>query len=235
MLSHNLASIENWILENGWVIISISKISALYLAIKFVLITNIDNRGIKDFIRINLRLPDVNVLVVLTSLYIIFFVTCRTGVKSGETFFLQQLISYAGTIVFFATDIIYYAFLKFWYKDFQKNKSKKNYIYELIIPMLFFISGRLTIPYAKNYTVVVALLSFISFIFVIMNEKKLIEGLLIVIFFSAPMLAFLGEDIVLGNIYSNLIITNPTWKLILFSNVLVTMTYLYFFNKRSER
>lgn len=217
LLKHNVAQIEEWIYEHGWIIVILAKILSTYIILKFVTLKNSYRKPLKEFYQNDLRVPSGDIFV----LSLFFFIS---NLIFGKPFYFEHLrveffkilISFFSIIAFYFTDLLTIYFIE---KHFSISKLDRL-IRMLFYLLIFYLSNKFVFPmvYFKEASSSTSplfemkiLMSFHFFIILyfglvfngIKDRVKIIgNGLFYLIFFVAPFSAFFGQDPLWGDLFS---------------------------------
>lgn len=148
ILGHNIGTIADWIVDRGWIQISITKILIFMLAIQFMRLRNKKYAHIRGMLRNSFAIPRHESFVV-----ILFLLLSMIGV--GDIYFNhayifepgRMLLSTLGTFIFFGIDLILILILDVFHPlKHQKDIRRKIFLFSL----LFYLVTRATFIYEQT-------------------------------------------------------------------------------------
>lgn len=147
-LDHNLGVIAEWLSDNGWLIVSFTKLTTFLIFIKFLELKSDLFKKLKTILRNAMIQPRREFLVCLILLisWPIFLnqVTYQQEFLMGLSDFVQILV---GNIVFYGIDILFVLSLDSLYPlNGQRDLKYKH----LVFPLIFYAANRITFMFEMN-------------------------------------------------------------------------------------
>jgi hypothetical protein len=228
-LDHSLSIIENWIFDQGWEILTVTKIISTYIIFKFIIIRTDSRKPMHDLlIRGNARLSKS---ILIISAYALFYLmTFGRPVKSDQVSIeiLKILSSYFGIIIYFMCDIIILNLIEILYPSSEKYRKYKI----ILLPILNHIFIVWSVPYARNISYQIY---FIFFILIYLSQLKKLNWtypLLYLAVVIAPIFSVMGLDFIWGSSYSFFVMRG---ELQFFHYLILTITTILFIRyKKAE-
>lgn len=148
ILGHNIGTIADWIVDRGWIQMSVTKILIFALAIQFMRLRNKKYAHIRGMLRNSFAIPRHESFVV-----IFFLLLALVGV--GDIYLnpayifepTRIFISTLGTIIFFGIDLILILILDVFH---PLKQAKDTFRKILLFSLLFYLVTRATFIYEQT-------------------------------------------------------------------------------------
>ncbi|GEM_PF-4452927 len=223
LLEHDLRIIEDWITDQGWQIIIISKVLALIPIYIWFEFKNDSKNFLISKMSSGINTPDIEAVVLIIAAFTLTLLF--NVISSNNTFtdinFFRFSISYLGTVVFILTDfIIIHAF------NFVMPISQRHYIVGcLLLPAITQIATIIIFPYCTNFNASIYLN--LSMVLLLTKTATASWGnsLLFVLACIGPFASFLGTDILWGNHYSLYKISHENFTLAMAAFYIIAICY----------
>lgn len=225
LLNHSLGVIENWIFSNGWEIVILAKAISFYCILKFFKLNSMYAFSIKTAIKHGLIRPNKELLVVITFLFLFtVFLGRPSPTDHINNEFFKNIISYGGTLLFFAFDFIIIKVLDTHYPSGKLHRAIKI----IFFPLIMIIFSKISFLYAKN-------INFLSYFILLIclylgdwRTNNWSFPILFLILFACPVSTLLGQDLIWGSTFSIYQLSSPLKPSHFTTIVLIMLSYLNF-------
>lgn len=199
LLDHSFEAIESGIFDNGWGLIIISKLVALFVVMKIYVLNKNDRPSLKKLAMDHLTLPRKEVFPILLSYWGMFLLMENSSLVTGVEF--EKVIkSFFYAFVFYWSDLFLLAQI-----SRKENKfALKNFLY----PLFFIITSKLSfllITVSDEIGQITIFITFFNMVVLLFlgntrgNKFSLSGPLIFLIAYICPMISFFGLDPVWGN------------------------------------
>jgi hypothetical protein len=200
ILNHNIGTIADWIVDRGWIVISLTKIFIFSLATQFMKLRTKKFVLIKGMLRNAISIPRTESFVVL--LFLILGIVALGDIKINPSYFLdfwRSFSSVIGTFIFFAVDLFFLLFLDI----FNPLKTDEEHFNKIIIfPFLFYIFTKMTFIYEQMVSFKLYGYFLLILYIAYWRRRNWTLPILFISVFFVPLFTFLGLDPVWGNSFS---------------------------------
>lgn len=231
-LEHNLKIINEWIFDNGWEIVSLGKVFASYLFLKFILVASIQRKPFRELFLSGILFPTAEILVLLGGL-IFFFIFAGGGQLEplAKASFVRSVVISLGIMTFYMTDI----FVLLGIQKIYPIREKYRLLIIPVISLVLFLFSKMIYPFAKGMDTLV--LSNLILFQVLMGWKKYNWTLasLLCLFFVVPAAVFTGLDPVGGHEFSLFALSSEIGGVIYFIIVSLSVSYLFYKHKTDRK
>ncbi|TDJ06851.1 MAG: hypothetical protein E2O68_04305 [Deltaproteobacteria bacterium] len=201
LLDHSIEAIESWISDNGWGLITASKLIALFIVMKFHVLNKNDKPTFKKLTLDHFIFPKKEFYPILLAFIGLFFVLESVNFVVGE-FELDNVIkSFFYAFLFYFSDL----FLLAQISSNGKTSRLKNFLYPLIFVIIAKTSFLLiTVSDEKGQlTLLITYLNMVLLMFISglnrENKFSLLAPLIFLIFYICPIISIFGLDPVWGD------------------------------------
>ena len=223
LLNHRLGVIEEWISQNSYQILILSKILSLAVILSFVNVRSTMKNPIKTLLRKGLIFPHYKVLAIsFLQIFIIIFLASPEWGSRSDISFLNIATSFVGTVLFYLLDI----FLLVALHDMIPVKGWPVFGLNLICSIIFFVVARFTFFYGTNVDGLIFFNSFFCFYLSRFGKSNWTLPLIWLILVAAPLASLMGMDILWKNTHALFEFTQKLDKTELFIIMLVSILYL---------
>jgi hypothetical protein len=201
LLDHEMGVIENWLNRNTWEVLILSKFTSGYLTIKSLYLNNYQFWDIKLFLKKTIHLPDQKLVIIVLFIVIFLYALLNqfgSEFISRENEFTFPLTSYLGSILFYMVDICVLSYSLVHMEVTKKQKLKLN----IVIPIIFYITTKIALPYVDKYTIFIFLHCISLNILILKNDKNFSNSIFYALFVIGPLATLLGIDLVWDNSYA---------------------------------
>jgi hypothetical protein len=200
ILGHNIGTIADWIVDRGWIQISITKILIFMLAIQFMRLRNKKYAHIRGMLRNSFAIPRHESFVVI--IFLLFSLIGAGDIYFNQAYIFEPtriLFSTLGTLIFFGIDLVLILILDV----FHPLKHKRDTLRKItIFSLLFYLVTRATFIYEQTIS-----FKLFSYFFLILycaywRRRNWSLPLLVVSTILVPAFALFGLDPVWGETFS---------------------------------
>jgi hypothetical protein len=199
LLDHSFEAIESGIFDNGWGLIIISKLIALFVVMKIYVLNKNDRPSLKKLAFDHFTFPKREVFPILLSYWGMFLLMERTSFVTGVEY--EKVIkSFVYAFIFYWSDLFLLAQI-----SKKENKfSLKNFLY----PLFFIITSKLSfllITVSDEIGQITIFITFFNMMVLLFlsntrgNKFSLSGPLIFLMAYICPMISFFGLDPVWGN------------------------------------
>lgn len=221
LLDHEISIVENWLHNNTWEIITLSKLLSLFVVIKWFSIRLYELTTIKELSKTLLNWPKGEAFVISTFCLVSFLALGKPAPSEHNyIYWYHNIASYFGVFLFYALEFILIVYLK---EVFGALEGRKLFLTKFSFLVTFTIAYRLTIPdyYQLNFY---SIFCFATLLYLVdRNLKSWSNVVCFLVVFVCPMATVFGMDPVWGDDYS---LFNFTDK---FNNLLMLLVWLISF------
>lgn len=201
LLDHEISVVENWLHNNTWEMLVLSKSLAFYLIMKWFSIRLYEASTIKELFKRFLNWPRPEAVVVSVFSLISFIALARTiPSEHNYLYWYHYLASYGGIFLFYGLEFLLLTYL---YEVFGPIKDeRKQVLAKVFFLILFMIGYRVSIP---DYYHMAFFSAFCFATLLYLSEREIKNWSNVVCFlilFICPMASFFGFDPVWGSDYS---------------------------------
>lgn len=229
LLDHEMGIIENWLNRNTWETLIFSKLLSALCTVKSLMLNNYNYLSFKGFFQDKLKLPEIKVGVIVLFIVIFLYALLNqfgSELINRETEITFSITSYLGSILFYLVDI-FVLFYSFVHMDLTK---RQKYILMMFIPIIFFITTKIALPYVEKYTLFIFLHVITLSIFMFQDKSNFSNVLLYTFVVIGPLSTLLGIDLVWDNSYA--FYTYPSTVPILGIFLIWVSAIVYYFRSR---
>lgn len=200
LLNHNIRTIGDWIVDRGWALIILSKISIFYIALQFIRLKSKKINLVRSYFRNSIKLPRKEILTALLFLLVGLMGLGNIGLNKTLIFELDRMIfSVAGTFVFFSVDYALLIVLEIFFPISEvKDRNRRLFIF----PLLFYCFTYATFIYEQTVTFKLYAFFFLLLYLGEWRRRNWTMPLLFLVAFLIPCYAFFGMDPVWRSNYS---------------------------------
>lgn len=229
LLDHDMGIIENWLNRNTWETLIFSKLLSASCTVKSLMLNNYNYFTLKSFIKKKIVIPEINVSVIVLFIVIFLYALLNqfgSELIERETEITFSITSYLGSILYYLIDffVLFYSFV-----HIDLTKRQKIILISLI-PIIFFVTTKVALPYVEKYTLFIFLHVITLAIFMFQDKKNFSNILLYTFFVIGPLGALLGIDLVWDNSYA--FYSYPSTVPILGVFLIWLTALLYYFRSR---
>lgn len=231
-LDHGLNIINEWVFDNGWEIVMMTKVISTYLFLKFILVVSIQRKPFKHLFFTGILFPGREVLISLAG-FIFFFIFAGGGElePASKGNFLRAAVIYAGVSVYYLTDIFVLLAIQKMYPIREKYRLMLSPVLALIIVLI----SRKIFPFAKGMDSLVFSNLVLSQVLIGWRRHNwTLPGLFVLVLLS-PAAVLLGLDPIAGEEFSLFVLSEKIGGAIYFAIVLLSASYLYYKRKTDEK
>lgn len=201
LLDHEMGIIENWLNQNSWEILITSKLGSAILTLKSLMLNNYQLKSFRAFFKQTLHLPKrKNLVFVLFIIIILYALLNQFGSelirRDGEYSF--SLTSYLGASFFYLIDVV----VIFYCLIHMEITLRQTLILNLILPLFFYVTTKIALPYVDKYTIFIFLHIITLNIFMFKDRDNFSNCILYAFGVIGPLSALLGIDLVWDNSYA---------------------------------
>ena len=232
-LGHRLPDVEDWMFEHQWEILSISKVTALFVVFRFLSIRGNFRRPFNDIVNLS---DIINYKVIFVGLFFLLMVSLYIGrpIQNDTDFYFLRLSSSAiGNIVFLLSDTFLWFALSIFY---PLEKGWKRFAM-VLFPILCLYLVQTFILYGRNVDTITFIHFLVSSFLIhfgsINNRPSWGAAFLYSIVVQCSLSTFFGLDPIWRELYSPFRLGDGI-KSIEYM-VLVVIMFGYFFYKKYMR
>ena len=223
LLDHRLGIIEEWIFQNSYQILMLSKSLSLIGILSFIHVRAVVKNPIKIIIRKSFIFPHYKVLAIsFLQIFVIIFLAVPKWSGDGDVSLLNIITSFVGTVLFYLFDV----FLLVSLQDMIPIKGLSVLLLNLIYSIIFFGVAKFTFFYGTNVGGFIFFNSFFCFYLAQLGKNNWTFPLIWLILVAAPLASFMGMDILWKNTYALFEFTQKLDKIELFIVMIVSILYL---------
>lgn len=229
LLDHEISIVENWLHQNTWEIITISKGVSLFLIIKWFSFRLYRLSSLKELSQALLRWPKGEAFVVAAFSFVSFLALGKFSANEHNyLYWYHNIASYLGIFLFYGLEFILMAYLV---EVLGNLEGRKLYITKVIYLFIFFIAYRVTIPdyYQLNFY---SLFCFATLLYLVGDKfRNWSNGVCFLILFICPLASLFGMDPVWGDDYSLFKLADKFNNLLMLLVWLISFCYYKFRNQ----
>lgn len=203
-LGHGLKIIDEWLYQNGWMIISFSQFLSLFVSFQTVSMWSDRRQLLAPLTRQGWVASKRSFITILGFLWlgIIFW-----GIPEFklETDIFKNLVAMLGICLFYGVNVFYLGVLN---EIFPLSRTQKN-LQILIFPIFFWIMAEISFPYRSAWGGEIALILSFSLYLYFWRGENWTHPTLFLVAFASPAGAFLGSDPLWDASFSFGKISNP--------------------------
>ena len=223
LLDHRLGIIEEWIFKNSYQILLLSKVLAFAGILVFVNVHSGMNRTWLTILKKGALFPQYKIFVVsFLQICVIVFLGSPQWNEQSDIVFLNLVVSFVGTILFYFIDVFLLVILDNIIPVAGRSAFWLNFFY----PAIFFVVAEITFRYGSNINGLIFFNSFFCFYLVRMGRSNWTYSLIWLILVAAPTGSLMGMDILWKNTYALFNMTQTIGNLDMFVLVLISIIYL---------
>ena len=223
LLDHRLGIIEEWIFQNSYQILILSKFLSLVGILSFVNVRSSMKNPIARFQGRSFIFPHYKVLTVsFLQIFLIIFFASPKWALHGDASILNIFTSFVGTVLFYLFDV----FLLVALQDLVPVKGWPAFLLNFIYSSIFFGVAKFTFLYGSNVGIFIFFNGFFCFYLSRLGKNNWTYPLTWLILVAAPLASFMGMDILWKDTYALFELTRKVGKLELFTLMLVSVLYL---------
>lgn len=199
LLDHRLAVIEDWIFEQGWEILIISKLLSCGLFIKFINLRSEERRPIRSLLARGFIRPKRESLVALLALFLITILFGKpVDISQTGLLYPKLLMAYIGTFLFFMADILLLQHLQ---EHFPLRKASFQ-VRTLLFPVILTMVTMGSLVNEKGPVYLLYFHFFMSLYLARWGGKNWTLPAIYLLVFASPMSSFFGLDPIWGESFS---------------------------------
>lgn len=200
ILNHSIGTIADWIIDRGWIVISISKIVIFSIAVQFMKLKTKKYVLIKGMLRNSVSWPRHESFVLLV--FLLLGIITIGNIHYNPAFILDfnHLISSSiGTLVFFGIDLFFILILDI-FNPLKTEEERKLKIF--IFPFMFYLYTRATFVYEQTISFNLYGYFLLILYFAYWRRRNWTLPIFLIISFFLPLFVFMGLDPVTGPTFS---------------------------------
>jgi hypothetical protein len=201
LLDHEMGVIENWLNRNTWEVLILAKATSGYFTVKSLYLNNYQFWDIRKFLKKTIHPPEQKLVVIVLFIVIFLYALLNqfgSQLIARESELSFSLTSYLGSILFYIIDIFVISYSLVHMEVTRKQKIKLN----VALPVLFYITTKIALPYVDKYTIFIFLHCISLNILLFKNDKNFSNPLFYSILVIGPLSTLLGIDLVWDNSYA---------------------------------
>jgi len=201
LLDHEMGIIENWLNRNTWETLIVSKLLSGLCTVKSLMLNNYHYLSFNDFLKKHMKSPDLKVYVIVLFIVIFLYALLNqfgSELISKEAEFSFSITSYIGSVLFYLIDI----FVLFYALAHAQLSRKQIIKMAVLIPILFYITTKVALPYVEKYTLFIFLHIITMCILMFRDKSNFSNIVLYCLSVIGPLSIFLGIDLVWDNSYA---------------------------------
>jgi hypothetical protein len=223
LLGHDLSSVENWLHQNSWQLFILYRGLAFYLLLGWLRMNLYPKISAFKYMRSE-NLQGFSLIVTVLFLWIFFVYWGHPSfVSVNQNYTGEHFLSYMGTLVFFAFDLIILHYLA---DLFNLHQMPNENLLRFSLMLLFI--GEFLVSMQDYYQVLPLILFQLIFVFYLAGSgfRNLKSVFLFLILFCCPMSAFFGWDVHHGGEYALFKFNTKISASLLITALLSVGTYL---------
>ena len=228
LLDHRIAEIEEWIFDRSWLLISSSKIIAVFVVIKFINLKK--NQFKKHFSYNHISFSSIEESILSVSLFLlIFFIFLSMPISMSPTGInlFKFITSIFGVIIYYTTDMLIFLLLS---RDYCLSNRKKV-IGLFLFPTFFIIFNNMIFVHLFEMKFITYFIVFTVYYIVLYIKNGFTNALIFLLLFVVPVNSILGLDPVWRKYYSPLITNGGDVKTFI---VICFIAFMYIFIKNND-
>ena len=223
LLDHRLGIIEEWIFQNSYQILILSKFLSLLGILSFVNVRTVVKNPIKTLLRKGFVFLHYKVFAIsFLQIFVIIFLAAPKWAGNGDVLPVNILTSFVGTVLFYLLDI----FLLVTLQDMIPVKGWPGLWLNLIYATIFFGVAKFTFFYGTNVGGFIFFNSFFCFYLAKFGKNNWTLPITWLILVAAPLSSLMGMDILWKDTYALFKFTQKVDKTELSILMLVSLLYL---------
>ena len=223
LLNHRLGIVEEWIFQNSYQILILSKFLSLVGILSFVNARVDMKNPTMTLLKRGLVFPHYKILTIsFLQIFVITFLAAPKWVSSGDVSILNIFTSFVGTVLFYLFDV----FLLVALHDMIPVRGWGSFLLNFIYSSIFFGVAKFTFFYGTNVGIFIFFNSFFCFYMSRFGKNNWTFPLVWLVLVGAPLASFMGMDILWKNTYALFEFTQKVDKFELFILMLVSILYL---------
>ncbi|MBL7665047.1 MAG: hypothetical protein JNM93_07930 [Bacteriovoracaceae bacterium] len=229
-LAHDISVIENWIYNNNWEILILSKVTAFYSTLYLLSLKYIPIKEYVVFLKKGFQNPNHFIFVAMIFLFTFMTVLGKAQYQENHSRFTgHQLVAFIGNSLFYLLDFSLLYFLR---NIFPFYKKWENQFFISFFTAMFFIISILTVPYQKSLIGFLLLHFLTMLLFTSSQSNKWIVGVCYVIFFIGPSSFLIGIDPVWGSDFAVFKLTKVVSPIYVLALWFIALFYFYYMRGR---
>lgn len=234
-LGHRLPDVEDWMLEHQWELLSIAKLSSLFIVFRFLSVKGNFRRPFNDILGLG---DEIDYPELLVGLFFLFFITLFIGRPIGndaDFYFLRVSSSFIGNLVFLLSD----AFLWFSLNIFYPLEKRKRYFAIFTFPILSLLFIQTFILYGRNVdtiTFIHFVMGYLMIFITSLNGKPAWNSVMLYsIIVQCSLNAFFGTDPIWGKLYSPFVLDDGITSTEFSALAVIVLGYFVYKNFMREK
>lgn len=199
VLNHRLGTIEKWVFNHGWEVVTVSKVIATLVTLKLITL-RVDLRNpIKTLFKEGFTGPCQELFIIITFMGLITIYLGKPEMTGQSTIEMWKIIqSIICIFIFYMLDVV----LIFFLQRLWPVAASQRFIRSLFFPLMFWIISKLTFLYAKNMNLTLYLFLFFSIFLSRGRVPSWGSAAIFIAFFISPISSLFGFDPLWGSSFS---------------------------------
>ena len=229
LLDHEISVVESWLHNNTWEMIILSKLTSLFLLIKWFSIRLYEFTTFKELLKRLLIWPQGEAIVISAFCLVSFIALGNISLSDHNyLYWYHYFISYVGIFLFFGIEFIVMGYLN----EVSGNLEGKQAVIAKVSYLAFFmISYRIIIPDYYHLSFYICFCYAHLLFLANKNSKSWSNVVCFLVVFICPMASILGLDPVWGHDYSYLKLQDKFNNYVLILVWLISFCYYKFRNQ----
>ncbi len=225
LLDHRMRTVEDWLFRNGWEVIVVSKLIALYLIMKFINLNANVRYPIRKFFQKGWIYPHKYIFVsILFLLIFTIYLGQPRFTGNGLKYLDFQLVSFFGIFVFYFVDYFIFSYLK---NYFPLKRGIEHWAFAAFFILVFFFISKAAISYEKGLHFFFLCNMMMCVYLGELNGRGWLMPTLYIVFVVAPLSTFFGINHIWGNLYATIEFSQSLPKYLVVALMILAAIYLY--------
>lgn len=227
-LNHNFSVIDNWINDQSWGIVFITKMLTLVISLNFINIWSSSRRPFYDLIKKDHIGPSLRVWAYCLFIFLFMLFYGRPIINPlGHISLLNIFTSIVGTTLFFASDV----FIILTLEDLYPVKMKERHIQVVMYSVMSFLFVKNVFVYTDGFDFSYLILNLILFFLIFFKSVGWRTVIPFLLFIAIPHFSLFGKDPFWKGEYSPLIYKWPIESVHYFVILSVLFCYTLYVKK----